>query len=288
MAGGLSVGALGVLAAPSAAVAEPAAAAPWSDASPKLADEVRREGTLVLHVTVPLCHNAQIDCAAKRAGDPDDLDHNLYWGAIFGMRKFFDRPASGYERVSREAVGGPVLERAVYRKWVGGDAWGREPSEPVELLVVFDAFHGDEIDEAVDQFWGKATGGGVVRFRDGELERTLKIDVAGYAGHNRLMDGKRLPTRPSDDAAVPSFVLACYSESYFGDRLTEAGSKPLLLTQALIAPEAYVVEGFLAALAQNASPAQIRRQSVAQYAKWQSIDYGVASGLFARAERSSS
>ena len=46
---------------------------------------------LVVHVTVPLCSNTQIDCGSAVAGDPDRLETNLYWGAAFGHRRFFDR-----------------------------------------------------------------------------------------------------------------------------------------------------------------------------------------------------
>ena len=38
---------------------------------------------LVVHVTVALCSNDQVDCGSGVAGRPGDLAHNLYWGAIF-------------------------------------------------------------------------------------------------------------------------------------------------------------------------------------------------------------
>lgn len=266
---------------PVAARADATARMGWSARSAGLFEKVQRTGTLVVQVVVPLCHNAQIDCASTRAGDPDDLEQNLYWGAVFGMRKFFDRKASPYQRIAVDrGEEGDLLERAVYRRDVPGAAWGR--AAPVELLVVFEAIHGDRIDDAVDRFWAIATRGSEVRFEHDGRARTVAIDVAGYAGHNRMLDGKALPSSPNDAGkGVPSFVLACYSQSTFHDALVDAGSAPLLLTSSLIAPEAYVVTGLLEALGADRPVPEVRHAAVAQYAAWHDIDYRVASGLFA-------
>lgn len=275
---------LAVIASSLALAAAPARAQPadppWSADHPEIAERVRSTGTLAVQVVVPLCHNAQVDCAGPRAGAPADLDQNLYWGAVFGMRRFFDRKASKFERVSVDHDGQGLLERAIYRRSFDGAVWGRVA--PVEVLVVFEAVHGDRIDEAVDRFWRNATAGSSVTFDDGGRARTVPIDVSGYAGHNRLMDGTRLPdSEPPATGALPSFVLACYSDAYFTDRLEAAGSEPLLMTRALIAPEAYVVEGLVEALGKNVPRRELRRAAVDKYASWQRIDYSVASGLFA-------
>src|SRR5215468_7908259 len=75
-----------------------------ADAEPPLAAEpspvtVRALKPLVVYVVVPLCSNAQIDCGSPVAGRPGDLEHNVYWGAVFGARRFFERRGSGWERV---------------------------------------------------------------------------------------------------------------------------------------------------------------------------------------------
>src|SRR6185436_197968 len=50
---------------------------------------------LVVYVVVPLCSNQQIDCGSVIAGRPGDLAHNVYWGAVFGDRRFLARKGSG-------------------------------------------------------------------------------------------------------------------------------------------------------------------------------------------------
>ncbi len=232
---------------------------------------------LVVYVTVPLCDSAQIDCGSTLAGRPGDLEHNLYWGAVFGARRFFERKNSGWERVELARGGAVFLERAVYRRW-----FPREGGAPLEELVVLQAVHGDAIDQAVDHFFHMAAEGALVSFQDGEHARDEAVSVAGYAGHNRLMDGKELPV-PSGAARapVPSFVLACKSESYFASSLLGAGSQPLVMTRALMAPEGYLVDAVAQGLGEGLSPRELRARAVAAYAKWQRLTPRAAGGIFA-------
>ena len=132
-----------------------------------------------------------------------------------------------------------------------------------------------------DRFWSLATGGGRVRFHDAGALRDERVHVAGYAGHNRLMDGKKLPAARAGNA-IPSFVLACYSEAYFDRALTAAGSHPLVTTRALMAPEGYVVEAAARALGDNRPAPTIRDDTVRAYAQWQRLTFGVASTIFSR------
>jgi hypothetical protein len=256
----------------------------WAEAFPAVMEDVRAGRPVVTVVVVPLCSNAQIDCGSGPAGKPGSLETNLYWGAIFGARRFLERKNSGWERVDvqeKEQLADGMLQRAVYRRRVAGEAWG-SPAQ-VEQLLVLEAVHGAKIDGAVDRFWALATGGGRVRFRDGERARDERVHVAGYAGHNRLMDGKKLPAPTAGRAPIPSFVLACYSESYFDGALSAAGSRPLVTTRALMAPEGYVVEAAVRALGDNRSAPSVRDDTVRAYAKWQRLSFGVASAMFSRA-----
>ena len=68
----------------------------WSSAYPRIAERVRASGVLTVHLLVPLCHEDQIACGGQRAGAPGDLEHNLYWGAVFGARTFLTRKRSAF------------------------------------------------------------------------------------------------------------------------------------------------------------------------------------------------
>lgn len=254
----------------------------WASQNAELSKRVLDTGRLVVHVLVPLCDNAQINCGGTKAGDPTDLKHNLYWGAIFGHKRFFSKASGKFERVALHGASENRLERAVFKRSFEGAGWGR--SEPVELVVIFDAYRGDAIDEVVDRFFVEAETGGTVTFGAGDTERTLKVDVVGYAGHNRIMDGKKPPARSNkkDGKAIPSFVMACRSSSYFEKPLAERGSKTLLMTRDLMAPEGYVVDAIVQSLARNASRKTLRAATVRAYAKWHEIEDSVASTIFAK------
>jgi hypothetical protein len=236
---------------------------------------------LVVYVVVPLCSNEQIDCGSAVAGRPADLEHNVYWGAVFGARRFFERAKSGWERVEVTRGEGVFLERAVFRRFVSGAPWGR--GAPVEELVVLQAVHGDAIDRAVDHFWTTTTEGGSVTFHDGGVVRTVSIQATGYAGHNRLMDGKRLPaTNAGARSPVPAFVLACNSEPYFAKALEGAGSQPLVTTSTLMAPEGYLIDAVAQGIGEKLGPAALRARAVAAYAKWQRLTPREAGSVFAK------
>lgn len=273
---------------------------PWTESSPAIAEHIRRGGAFVTFVVVPLCSNDQIDCGSSVAGRPGDLSKNIYWGAIFGQRRFFERKNSGWTLVeaTRPPPGNddPLLERVVFKRRIPLAAWSNtntdsdtntnttiDPSATAEQIVVFQAVHGASIDRAVGLFWSVATEGGRVRFHDGEKHRDEPIHVAGYAGHNRLMDpGKNLPPPPpiARSRPIPSFVIACYSEPYFGAALRNAGSDTLVMTRNLMAPEGYVLDALAKFLGDNAPREHLRRRSVEAYAKWQNITTREASSIF--------
>lgn len=262
-------------------VASTVAAEPLASIAPEIAAEIKAGHPLVLYVVVPLCSNEQINCGSAIAGRPAGLSHNVYWGASFGARHFFDRKGSGWEQVEVSKQDDVFLERVVYRRMVPGAPWGR--SEPVEQIVAVQAIHGDAIDTAVDHLYATATSGGRLSFMDGGNQRDERIQIVGYAGHNRMMDGKKLPAvAPGERSPIPSFVLACKSEPYFAPQLTSAGSTPLVMTATLMAPEAYLIDAIARGIGDNAPPSELRSRAVAAYAKWQKLTPRLASSVFVR------
>jgi hypothetical protein len=242
-------------------------------------------GPVVIHVIVPLCDNALIDCGSEALGSPGNPRTNLYWGALVGAKRFFDRPAAGYERLAQDGEVEGVLERAVYRRRVSAAPWGGDDEAEVELVTVLDAFHGQRIDDAVARFFHAATAGEQLVIDDGERERTLDVHVVGYAGHNRLMDGKDLPALGEGERRpIPAFMLACHSGAYFSSALEAAGSTPLVMTRQLMAPEGYVVEATTRALGGGSSQRESIRAAVHAYAKYQKISVKVAARVFVPAE----
>jgi hypothetical protein len=253
----------------------------WSERAPLAAQDVASGRPLVTLVIVPLCSNKQIDCGSAIAGRAGDPAHNIYWGAVFGARTIFERKNNGWTRVDRTQGPAPILEQAVYRRTIPAGTW---PGAPIaaEQITVLQAFHGDQIDLAVERFWKTATEGGRVGFHDGARERDERVHAVGYAGHNRLMDGLRLPA--AADAAhrnpTPAFVLACRSEPYFGPALRAAGVPVLLTTREFMAPEGYLVESVVRSIGAGRGTRAIRNAAVDSLVSWARIERKHAAWVF--------
>ena len=282
-----SLAAFLLVAAPARAADPPAAERAWTAAAPEVVSDLEAGRPLVVLVVVPLCSQTLIDCGSPSFGRDAGLATNLYWGALYGARRFMSRPASGFEPVF---VGDPpppappgVLERAVYRRRVAAAPLGVSGRDEVEQLVVLDAIRGDAIDAALERFYALSAEGGEIAFPDGEKLRRERVHAVGYAGHNRLMDGvaAALPSPTRGARGVPSFVLACDSEPWFDRTLRALGSQPLVLTRELMAPEGYAIHAVVDGLGRGDSPTLLRARVVASYARWQRIESRLAERVFA-------
>lgn len=261
---------------------------PWrtrlSDLSTRALSDVQNGLPLVSIVIVPLCANPQIACGGGGAGDPRSHSRNLYWGAVFGARTMFDSSRQ-WKAAGSATANGPLLEVKVYERSLPARNWPNA-NGTVRHVVILCAVNGESIDLAVQWFWQLATEGkppdalssvNALNPNTG----TLRPHIVGYAGHNRLMDGLRLPRAPKSNAnAIPSFVLACRSEAYFGDRLRAAGSTPLLMTRDLVAPEGYVLRSIATSLSTNSTLTMLRARAVGEYARFQRISEQRAGLIF--------
>jgi len=248
---------------------------------------------LVVHVIVALCDNAHqgIVPVPRSLGDGQDPKTNLYWGAAFGVRTFFER--QGWKRVPMAApAGGPVLEKAAFHKKMQRD--GRA----ADVWVVAEAWDGAEIEAALVRFLRLAAGhdpesppvgaaapadsGGRSASAPAGLAAGGDAHLVAFVGHNGLMDFPP-PCRPSARPGAPSraaAVLACASRPYFLGLLRAGGAEPLLLTTGLMAPEAYVLDAAVTAFARGASSTEIREASAAAYTRYQKCGLSAARRLF--------
>ena len=81
-----------------------------------------------------------------------------------------------------------------------------------------------------------------------------------------------------------AIVLACVSNSYFGERLMAAGSRPVLMTDQLMYPGSFSLHGALEAWFKGGSRAAIREAAAAPMAKNQKISIRAARGIFSDLE----
>lgn len=230
-----------------------------------------------VHVFVALADNEHqgIVPVPTRFGNGLDPEHNLYWGAAAGVKTFFARSSEWALLSCGQKSKTAVLERCLFKH------------RRSEVYLVADAYRGDEIRQAILDFFDAAAGANPetialpgasaapLTFRGGS-------NLVAYIGHNGLMDFQ-LPIVPrkKNETHRDAIILACASKQYFGEALRTAGAYPLLWTTNLMAPEAYTLksalDGWIAAEANE----QIQERAAAAYDKYQKCGLRGARRLFA-------
>jgi len=228
-----------------------------------------------VHVFVALADNQHQGIIPVRArlGNGLDPDHNLYWGAAAGVRTFFARSAEWSLVNCSQKPKAEVLERCVFKH------------RKAEVYMVADAYRGDEIREAILDFFDAAGGGSAETIK---LPDAVAVTIRGgsslvaYVGHDGLMDFQ-LPLLPrkKNDARRDAIILACASKQYFAQALRTAGAYPLLWTTGLMAPEAYTLKSALDGWIAGETDQQIHERAAAAYDKYQRCGMRGARRLFA-------
>ena len=238
--------------------------------------------TKCVHVFVALADNKHqgIVPVPKELGKGDDAHHNLYWGALYGVKTYF-RKSTEWELISTRKNPRPaVLERCVFHH------------KKSNVYLVADAYQGPSIKQTITDFLNAAGGSSPTVSTDAGTSSELRLngatirlygaaDLVAYIGHNGLMDFQ------IDKATVhrgrvgrDAIVLACKSKSYFQPWLAKLKSRPLLLTTGLMAPEAYTLKAALDGWMAGERGAKIKERAASAYNKYQKCGIRGARNLF--------
>lgn len=231
----------------------------------------------IIHVLVALCDNENqgIVPVPARLGNGEDLQGNLYWGAAYGVKTFFARSADWKLVHQTENPSSTVLERCIFK------------NKNAAAYLVADAYRGAEIKRAIVDFFDYASGrredaiGAADSSKHPSVSAGGAADLIVFVGHNGLMDFD-LPSYPAhkDGKRRGAIVLCCASKSYFSAPLRRAGADPILWTNGLMAPEAYVLKAALDGWIANESGEHIRSRAAEAYNKYQRCGLKAARGLF--------
>jgi hypothetical protein len=207
---------------------------------------------------VALCDNATQGIAPVPAkiGDGNIPAENLYWGCDDGFASCF-KASKSWKLKTREPFTAPdaaLMERLVYQNSAG------------TIEVTAEAWRGSHNKDCLRAFETALVSG--------------KDDLCAFIGHNLLMDGPIDP--PKTKAAKPcdAIVLCCMSQSYFNQRLTDLGAKPVLLTKQFMYPGAFILRDALPVWSRGGTSAQILDAAAGAYAANQKISRKAAAGVF--------
>ncbi len=219
-----------------------------------------------VHVFVALADNQNqgIVPVPARLGNGLDPANNLYWGAAAGVRTFFARSADWKLLNCWEKPRVDVMERCLFKH------------RRSDVYLVADAYRGDEIKEAILDFFDAAAGASPESITVPSTSPTVTLSARGgsnlvaYVGHDGLMDFKLpLIPRKKNDIHRDAIILACASKQYFAEALRASGAHPLLWTTNLMAPEAYTLKAALDGWITGEQGEQVRERAAAAYDKYQ-------------------
>ncbi len=168
-----------------------------------------------VHVFVALADNEHqgIVPVPARLGNGLDPAHNLYWGAGAGVKTFFARSSDWELLKCWEKPKLEVLERCVFKH------------RQAEVYLVADAYRGDEIRQAIIDFFDAAAGASPEKIKLSTAPAAALTIRGGsnlvvYMGHDGLMDF-RLPLFPRKKNEIHRdvIILACASKQYFAEAL---------------------------------------------------------------------
>jgi len=224
-----------------------------------------------IHVFVALCDNKYqgITRVSASLGNGQNLNTNLYWGALYGIRTYFKR-SDDWKLLTAQKKKGPLLERLIFKHIKKNH------------ILIADAYDGKYIKQCTLDFLNGSCG----NQKDTLLINGRTIGLGGnasllaYIGHDGLMDFQLSETFVNtDNIKRDVIILACYSKRYFSPHLESANVNPLVWTTNLMAPEAYTLHDALAGFINGETNEEIRERAAAAYAKYQKCSVNAAKGL---------
>ena len=190
----------------------------------------------IIHVFVALCDNENqgIVPVPTSIGNGQDPYTNLYWGAGYGVKNYFNKKSDNWTLIKTiKNPSSDILERVVFK------------NTDSETYMVADAYDGAEIKQTIIDFLHSASG----QFKDSVQIGDLKLNIGGnsdlvaYVGHNGLMDfdiDEKFKVNKSKIRDI--IILACYSRNYFYRYLEKFNTNPLVWSKGLMSPEAYTLK----------------------------------------------
>lgn len=213
-----------------------------------------------IRVFVALCDNATqgILPVSARIGDGEKPDANLYWGCDDGLRSVFRRSKQWKAGNSELNPTPAILERVTFTHFSG------------DLTLIGEAYRGREMRQCLADFEACLAAGDAA--------------LVAYIGHNGYMDYTPEAVAARSPKPPDAVVLCCLSQRYFTPRLEALGARPVLLTQQLMYPGAFLLHDAIEVWRKGGSRSEIRAAAGRSYGKNQGISTKAGSGIFAPLE----
>lgn len=204
----------------------------------RLKTKIENKEPLIVHLFVPLCDNDHqgIVPTTKNLGDGLNLRSNLYWATSGGTKGYFNKLADWKMVYNTFDADTNVLERIVYKR----------NYKTATVYLVADAYRGDRMEETINNYLASISNN---RHESIQLKDSTLLKIAGHSdlimfnGHNGAMDNIEIKQWiNTSDKRTDIVMNACLTYDYLQPEFMEAGGYPLVRTNSLLYPGAYVLE----------------------------------------------
>ena len=232
----------------------------------------KNAGVKTIHVFVALCDNKYqgIVPVAENIGNGQNAATNLYWGAAYGVKTFFNKSNEWKLIETKKDPAQHIPERLLFKH------------KRKNIYLLADAYDGQYIKQTTIDFLLACSGKGMTMIKHGDTEIPFggASDILAYVGHDGLMDfSLDEEFEKEDDENRKAVMLACISKKYFSAHLKATGAQPLLWSTGLMAPEAYVLHDALNKWIETGDAAQTRNAAASAYSKYQRCSMKAAQNL---------
>ena len=232
----------------------------------------QKTGIKTIHVFVALCDNKYqgIVPVPAKIGNGQDAATNLYWGAAYGIKTFFNKSSEWKLIEIKKTPAENILERILFKH------------KTKNIYLLADAYDGQYIKQTTIDFLLACSGKGMTTITNNSIEIPFggAADILTYVGHDGLMDfSLSNEFEKENDEDRKAIMLACISKKYFSSHIKSTGAEPLLWSTGLMAPEAYILHDALNKWIETGDAAQTRNAAAAAYSKYQRCSPNAAKNL---------
>ena len=219
--------------------------------------------TKTIHVFVALCDNENqgIVPVPAKIGNGQDPFHNLYWGAGYGVKNYFDKKSKDWKLL--ETIKNPnsfILERVIFKH------------VKTNTYLLADAYDGASMKKTITDFLYASSGKNPVKVSiDSQyINFGGYSDLCAFVGHNGLMDfAADFNLKSENTKKKDVIIISCYGKNYFAEYIKQAGAHPLIWSVGLMSAEAYTLEWALDGWILNETGEQIRERAAKAYNNYQ-------------------
>ncbi|WP_103654352.1 hypothetical protein [Agarilytica rhodophyticola] len=217
---------------------------------------------LVVHATVVLCTNRTKNTDICNENKPRT---NLYWGAQFGVKTYFNRQKHWQRLSVPKTSGSGYLERVAFKRAV------KVRSGEVDVYLVADVWRGGDVRKATESFLTMSSGENVEKFKfeDRTIYAGGESHVTAYLGHNGLANFTLDLDLEKNTLPNSAIVLGRRTSATFTEPLRSTGTFPLLTTKGVVTPEAYILEAAILSWFSKVSPVDTLNDTAEVYSKYQ-------------------